>query len=202
MSADAYEIPFLRYRSGERIKVGDVVRESVDDRERRGTVDRVYDPDSLAAEVFGFLQGVCSVTWSDRMDEPSLMTPDDIRQEDRLLFVHRGDPRLQHFRYRTGERIELGDVVMEPVNAHEVYGVVDTVWEPGSPDAAAMDLPQGCFHITWRSWTGDLPPVNKTLVSAPKFIQQQDVLIFIRRGDARTRATRRSAGGTVWLDAE
>ena len=87
MSAEADEMSFLRYRTGERIKVGDFVRELVDGHERNGIVDRVYDPDSIAAEVFGLLRGFCSVTWSDRKF-PTLMTPDDIRQENGLLFVH------------------------------------------------------------------------------------------------------------------
>ena len=189
MSSDSDEMYFLRYRSGERIKVGDFVRERADDHERNGIVDRVYDPDSMAAEVFGLLRGFCSITWSDRRF-PTLMTPDDIRQEDSLLFVHRGDPRMQHFRYRTGERIERGDVVMEPVNAHERYGVIDAVWEPGSSDAASIGFPQGCFHITWSGGTGGDPRWGPdTLLSAPKFVHQQDVLIFIRRGDAQAHPT-------------
>ena len=189
MSAEADEMSFLRYRTGERIKVGDFVRELVDGHERNGIVDRVYDPDSIAAEVFGLLRGVCSVTWSDRKF-PALMTPDDIRQQDSLLFVHRGDPRMHHMRYRTGERIELGDVVMEPVNAHERFGVIDAVWEPGSSGDASMGLPQGCFNITWCGGTGgDARGLPETVHATSKFVDQQDVLIFVRRGYARAHPT-------------
>ena len=173
MSSDANEIPFLRYRTGERIKVGDFVRELVDDRERNGTVDRVYDPGSIAAEVFGLLRGFCSITWSDR-PFPILMTPDDIRQTN-TLFVHRGDPR-QQFRYRTGERIELGDVVMEPVNSHERFGTIEEVFEPGSSLADSLGYPHGCFRIRWCG--------ADDLMTSPEFVQQPDVLCFVRRGNA------------------
>ena len=48
------------------------------------------------------------------------------------------EPAKPVLRYATGERIEVGDVVSEPTNTGEVYGVVKEVFQPETPRANGL----------------------------------------------------------------
>ena len=54
--------------------------------------------------------------------------------------------------YHTGERIELGDIVMEPVNGDTSIGVVVEVILPNSKEAMiSYDIPSGGVAVKWDS---------------------------------------------------
>lgn len=76
-------------------------------------------------------------------------------------------------RYATGERIEVGDVVAEPVNDSEEYGVVKEVVQPGTPHWLSAEYPEGAIIVEWRNngeaWIGN------------EIILGEDYIYFIRR---------------------
>ncbi len=52
-------------------------------------------------------------------------------------------------RYRSGEVIETGDRVMEPVNGGQQVGTVVEVLQPGTDQATATGYPGGGIGIEW-----------------------------------------------------
>ena len=76
-------------------------------------------------------------------------------------------------RYRSGEVIEVGDRVMEPVNGMRMGTVVE-VWQPGTEQAAATGYPGGGISVEWdddHAW----------ILYPPENITEPYVLFFLGR---------------------
>lgn len=82
-------------------------------------------------------------------------------------------PAKPVLRYATGERIEVGDVVSEPVNAGEVYGVVKEVFQPGDPAGQWLDATDGAITVVWSG--GGEALIGKDIILG------EDYIYFIRR---------------------
>lgn len=63
--------------------------EPVKDHEQYGTVEEVHDPCSPSAARQGFPQGCIRVLWFDGINPFHLLRPQDLQQEDVLIFVRR-----------------------------------------------------------------------------------------------------------------
>ena len=81
-------------------------------------------------------------------------------------------PAKPVLRYATGERIEVGDVVSEPTNAGEVYGVVKEVFQRGDP-AGMFIGPDGGITVAWNG--------DGYEFMANEIILGEDYIYFIRR---------------------
>ena len=82
-------------------------------------------------------------------------------------------PTESVLRYATGERIEVGDVVSQPVNAGEEYGVVEEVLQPGEPTSRLLGGPDGAITVAW-SESGSWFIRNEIILG-------EDYIYFVRR---------------------
>lgn len=82
-------------------------------------------------------------------------------------------PGKSVLRYASGERIEVGDVVAEPVNDSEEYGVVKEVVQPGTAHWASAEYPEGVIMVEWRNY-GEAWMGNDIILG-------EDYIYFIRR---------------------
>ena len=108
------------------------------------------------------------------------------------MTAEKREPNAPALRYASGERVLVGDVVMQPVNSedaevapvpgwtpiflHEAFGKVTYVMRPESDEAHLVEFPQGCACIEWRRWPG-----NSSLSSQDGFLEA-DCLFFVCRG--------------------
>ena len=77
-------------------------------------------------------------------------------------------------RYATGERIEVGDVVLQPINDHEEYGVVKEIYQPGDPIGCLVGGgPEGFIIVAWSAH-GDVIIDNEIILG-------QGYIYFVRR---------------------
>ena len=78
--------------------------------------------------------------------------------------------------YHTGERVELGDIVMEPVNGDTSIGVVVEVILPNSKEALnGYDVPSGGVAVKWDS------PLGLVLMGAELLQDPDEYIFFVRR---------------------
>ena len=82
-------------------------------------------------------------------------------------------PAKSVLRYATGERIEVGDVVSQPVNAGEEYGVVKEIFQPGEPTGCMFVGTEGAITVAWSSHSYEF--------IANEFILGEDHIYFARR---------------------
>lgn len=107
------------------------------------------------------------------------------------MTAEKREPNAPALRYASGERVLVGDVVMQPVNAedaevapvpgwtpiflHEAFGKFTEVMQPGSDEAHLVGFPKGCACMKWRH------SPNTYLSSQDGFLEA-DCLFFVCRG--------------------
>ena len=95
--------------------------------------------------------------------------------------------------YRSGERVELGDIVMEPVNGDMDWGVVLDVILPNSEKAMKeYDGPSGGVVVKWDSW-------ESWVFIDPIVLQGIDEVFFVRRKNEMSKPLTYRGGERVEL---
>lgn len=90
--------------------------------------------------------------------------------------------------YRSGERVEAGDVVLEPVNGGERFGVVVDILIPNSEKATRwFGLPSGGVLIKWDG-LGEMP-------MGVDVLQGPDYVFLVRRKGETQKADPAYRGG-------
>ena len=142
----------LTYRSGERVELGDVVMEPVNGGERMGIVLDILMPNSEnAIRSYGAPSGGVLVRWDDEETEV-LLGLDVLQGPDYVFFVRRrGESPKAVPTFRSGEPVELGDIVMRPENG-ETMGVVVKVISPYSTNAIWYGMRSGGALVKWDAW--------------------------------------------------
>ena len=83
----------------------------------------------------------------------------------------RGEPTLT---YRSGERVELGDIVMQPENGDTMGVVVDVILPNSGKAMISYGVPSGGVFVKWEGW-------NTEVLFGVDVLQGPDYVFFVRR---------------------
>ena len=75
--------------------------------------------------------------------------------------------------YASGEEVQVGDTIMEPVNGHERFGRVTVVCQPGCDEARLCGFPQGFIVIEWA--------IGQEYQVPAEGLHWEDCYFFVRR---------------------
>ena len=141
----------MTYHTGERVELGDIVMEPVNGDTSIGVVVEVILPNSKEAMIsYDIPSGGVAVKWDSSlglvlMGVELLQDPDEY-----IFFVRRKNESPKTLTYRSGEQVELEDIVMRSENSN-TKGVVVKVILPFSPDAIWYEVRTGGVVVKWGS---------------------------------------------------
>ena len=76
--------------------------------------------------------------------------------------------------YRSGERVELGDIVMQPENGDTMGVVVDVILPSATKAIAACGVPSGGVMVKWDGYSSEV-------LHGVDVLHGPDYLFFVRR---------------------
>ena len=138
----------ITYRTGERVELGDIVMEP-ENGDTMGVVLDVLPNAEKAMKKYGISSSGVVVKW-DSWETEVFIGPDVLKSPDEVLFVRRKNESPKTLTYRSGEQVELGDIVMRSENDN-TKGVVVKVILPFSPNAIWYEVRLGGVVVKWGS---------------------------------------------------
>ena len=138
----------ITYRTGEQVELEDIVMQP-ENGDTMGVILDVLQNAEKAMKKYGISSSGVVVKW-DSWETEVYIGPDVLQSPDEVLFVRRKNESPKTLTYRSGEHVELEDIVMRMENSN-TKGVVVKVILPFSPDSIWYEVRLGGVVVKWGS---------------------------------------------------